>query len=678
MELQHFSHHHPLLFIQHQSVTDKAALCFGCGKLIVGPSYGCNDCKYYLHKRCAELELTPHLNHPFHPQHLLTLLPKSPYDGRWRCDFCQRSSSGFVYHCDPCNFDLHINCALLQSSIAPNFPTSLHQHPLFFIQDHTDEVNRDCSGCLKPLSGPIYHCSDCALSDEFFNLHKQCAELPLEINHPYDRRKHPLTLLPKRPTHLPNCSCYLCKIQWEGFVYSCSFCKIELTLDDFFSPQTITNANHEHPWTLLSRQRSFVCDFCGTTGDCSHYICAICDLLVHKNCISLPRNILITRHHHVISHSYSLPQQDELCRICYEEVDTRYGSYHCNASDCDYIVHVQCATDKAVWDGKSIPEDYDERSMEALDESMNWITDVVEEMSFGEITIAVEIKHAYHDHNLRLTFSGEMNDGGQCDGCMRTISTPFYSCEQCKFFLHKECAELPRNKRHPFHKHLLTLTNSNAVLFVCSACQNLHHGFNYKCNDGNCMSFFECDIRCILLSDTLEHPSHEHSLFLVHNFSANCNACRRKSDPWNMAYRCTKRCDFTLDLECATLPLTAWYKHDRHPLTLTCFDDFDPSQHYCDLCEHERDPNDWFYYCAECDNSLHSGCALGDLPFLKIGSNLDKRLIHKHPHPFTIMKNIWDCPPCKVCGEVCNGQALQCKESECNFSVHWNCTYHLR
>ncbi|XP_016740425.1 uncharacterized protein [Gossypium hirsutum] len=197
MELQHFSHHHPLLFIQHQSVADKAALCFGCEELVVGPSYGCNGCMYYLHKRCAELELTPHLNHPFHPQHLLTLLPKSAYHCTWKCDFCQRSSSGFVYHCGPCNFNLHINCALLQSSIAPNFPTSLHQHPLFFSQDHNDEVNRDCSGCLKPLSGPIYHCSDCALSDEFFNLHKQCAEVSLEINHPYDRRKHPLTLLPK-------------------------------------------------------------------------------------------------------------------------------------------------------------------------------------------------------------------------------------------------------------------------------------------------------------------------------------------------------------------------------------------------------------------------------------------------------------------------------------------------
>ncbi|KAK5846741.1 hypothetical protein PVK06_003038 [Gossypium arboreum] len=588
MELQHFSHHHPLFFIQDQSVTDKAAQCFGCEELIDGPSYGCNDCKYYLHKRCAELELTPHLNHPFHPQHLLTLLPKSPYEGGWGCDFCQRPSSGFVYHCDPCKFDLHINCALLQSSIAPNFPTPLHQHPLLFIQDHNEEVNCDCSGCMKPLSGPIYYCLGSYLSDKcyfpdkcFFILHKQCAELPLEINHPYDRRKHPLTLLPKPPTHLHNCSCYLCKIQWNGFIYSCSFCKIELTLEDVSAPPTIKNASHEHPWTLLSRQRSFICDFCGTTGDRTPYICAICDLLVHKNCISLPRSILITRHHHVISHSYSLPQQDELCRICYEEVDTRYGSYHCSASDCGYISHVHCATDKAVWDGNSVPEDYDERSMEVLDESMNLITNIVEQMSFGEKTVAVEIKHAYHDHNLRLTFSGEMNDDGQCDGCMRPISTPFYS--------------------------------------------------------------------------------------------SKCSACRRNGNPWDMAYRCTKRCDFTLDLQCATLPLTTWYKYDRHPLTLTCTDDSDPSQHYCDLCEHERDPNDWFYYCAECDNSLHSICALGDIPFLKIGSNIDKLPFHSHPHPFTIVKNIWDCPPCKFCGEVCNGQALQCKESECNFSIHWFC-----
>ncbi|KAK8490351.1 hypothetical protein V6N11_055639 [Hibiscus sabdariffa] len=83
--------------------------------------------------------------------------------------------------------------------------------------------------------------------------------------------------------------------------------------------------------------------------------------------------------------------------------------------------------------------------MEAVDESSSLITDVVEQVSIGEQMGASEIKHAYHDHNLTLTFSGgEIKDESQCDGCMRPISTPFYSCEQCQFFLHKLCAELPR------------------------------------------------------------------------------------------------------------------------------------------------------------------------------------------------------------------------------------------
>ncbi|KAK5841017.1 hypothetical protein PVK06_009925 [Gossypium arboreum] len=46
-------------------------------------------------------------------------------------------------------------------------------------------------------------------------------------------------------------------------------------------------------------------------------------------------------------------------------------------------------------------------------------------------------------------------------------------------------------------------------------------------------------------------------------------------------------------------------------------------------------------------------------------------------HPLTIVKNIWNCPPCKVCGEVCNGQALECKESGCNFTVHCYCNWSL-
>ncbi|KAE8692606.1 hypothetical protein F3Y22_tig00110831pilonHSYRG00156 [Hibiscus syriacus] len=219
MEIHHFSNQHPLLFIQDQDSTSEAACCFGCGRSLEGSScgYGCTECKHYIHKGCAELS----------------------------------GSAGFVYHCASCKLDLLVNCALLHSPIAADFPTCLHEHPLFFVENHNEEIKRDCSGCMKPLSGPLYHCVDCSYP-EFFNLHQECAELPLEIKHPYNG-KHPLTLLPIPLTHPHNCSCYLCKIQWEGFVYSCSICKLELTPDDVITPPKITISSHKHPWKLLLR-----------------------------------------------------------------------------------------------------------------------------------------------------------------------------------------------------------------------------------------------------------------------------------------------------------------------------------------------------------------------------------------------------------------------------------------
>ncbi|KAL1181238.1 hypothetical protein V6Z11_A02G034900 [Gossypium hirsutum] len=676
MELQHFSHPHPLVFFKYQTVASEevdpeAALCLGCEKPVEGWSYGCNQCEFYLHKGCAELELAPQIQHPFHPKHPLTLLP-APYFGE--CDLCGKELRGFVYNCNDCMFDLHINCALLQSSIAANFPNSLHPHPLFFIQNHNNEVKPDCPVCQKPISGPFYHCLDCRYP-RVYNLHKECAELPLEINHPYDR-KHPLALLTQSPPHPQKCSCYLCRIQWEGFVYSCSLCNFDLSLDDFFSPPTITDASHEHPWMLISRKMWFVCDFCGTDGNHSPYYCATCHLFVHKNCISLPRHIMITRHRHTISLSYSLRQnqvEDWMCKICYEEVDISYGNYRCPASCCRYIAHVCCATDKAIWDGTIMLEGYDERSEVVVDEPWNLITDVVEQIRIGELMVASEIKHSHHDHNLRLTFSGKTkDDDSQCDGCTRPISTPFYSCEQCKFFLHKDCAELPKQMPHPFHKHLLALSNSHDMFgySCCNACGRWYQGFSYRCYEGNCS--FEIDIQCILLLDTLKHQSHEHSLFLVHNNEGtSCSVCFETLG--YVAYRCMKRCDFNLDVHCATLPLTAWYKYDRHPLTLTHFDDFEPYQYYYDLCEKERERNRWFYYCVDCDNSLHLNYAIGDLPYVKFGNEIKSF----HKHPLTIVKNIWNCPPCKVCREVCNGQALECKKSECNFMVHLGCRWGL-
>ncbi|KAK8308174.1 hypothetical protein V6Z11_D02G037700, partial [Gossypium hirsutum] len=238
MEIQHFSHHHPLVFIQDHSV---AARCLG-----------------------SEKPLAPQIQHPFHPKHPLTLLPKSPYPSV--CDLCGKEFEGFVYTCYDCKFDLHINCALLQSSIAAKFPNSLHPHLLFFIQNPNKEVEPDCSVCQKPISGPFYHCSDCTYP---FKLHKECAELELapQIQHPL-HPKHTLTLLPESPYGGANC-CNLCGKKFQGFAYNCGACQFDLDINCALLQSSIAanfpNSLHPHPLFFIqnhNREVELDCSWC--------------------------------------------------------------------------------------------------------------------------------------------------------------------------------------------------------------------------------------------------------------------------------------------------------------------------------------------------------------------------------------------------------------------------------
>ncbi|GLU15811.1 hypothetical protein SLE2022_322750 [Rubroshorea leprosula] len=78
MMLNHFSHLHPLLLVEDKSDQVREAYCSGCRELIQDSSYRCADCKFFLHKSCAELP--KELDHPFHPQHPLVLYDKPQYD----------------------------------------------------------------------------------------------------------------------------------------------------------------------------------------------------------------------------------------------------------------------------------------------------------------------------------------------------------------------------------------------------------------------------------------------------------------------------------------------------------------------------------------------------------------------------------------------------------------------
>ncbi|XP_059436026.1 protein VACUOLELESS GAMETOPHYTES-like [Corylus avellana] len=250
-----------------------------------------------------------------------------------------------------------------------------------------------------------------------------------------------------------------------------------------------------------------------------------------------------------------------------------------------------------------------------LDESIDSLPYVVKKMKIGEdrIEIAEEIKHVSHEHDLKLT--EELLNSKKCDGCMHPIFPhPFYSCAQCRFFLHKSCVELPRKKRHPLHPHLLTLFTEPPYYsgaFFCTLCGRDCDGFTYNCEKCE----FDADVQCSLISDIFTRDVLEHPLILSRApYNEKCSCC----DHEGKVFKCAD-CEFTLDLRCATLPHRVRYRYFEQPFKL-CYnaeDDSDDDEYYCDICEKKRNQKYWFYYCTDLSFYAHPDCILGKSPYMK-------------------------------------------------------------
>lgn len=119
-----------------------------------------------------------------------------------------------------------------------------------------------------------------------------------------------------------------------------------------------------------------------------------------------------------------------------------------------------------------------------------------------------------------------------------------------RFVLHKFCAELPRQKWHPLHHHLLTLYMNpygSITKVICNACARSYYGFSYNCH--KCI--FDLDVNCSLTSDRLTHDGHEHPLILSSaTSSGKCSVC----DSEGYVFHCAD-CAFALGFKCATLPV---------------------------------------------------------------------------------------------------------------------------
>ncbi|XP_022748004.1 uncharacterized protein LOC111297614 [Durio zibethinus] len=663
MELQHFSHNHPLVFNEERNLeSDQKVYCSGCEEEISGPMFSCVTCGFHLDKNCA---MAPsEINHHFHRNHSLHLLSSLPYGaGTCVCNFCDKDCKKFVYHCS-CDLDLHIGCALFlydiaERKIGDQLQWIENKDPSISTENHTEKlIKAKCFACWKPLLDSAY------LSlDSGFCLHKKCAELPLETNYPR-HRQHSLFL--QFNSHLVPCK--TCKvIQSGGLVYCCSICNFVLHIECVSQPPIIEDtSSHEHPFTrLLLRQSSFTCDACGASGNYVSYICLTCSLIVHKKCTSLPRIIKSIWHHHPVFHKYSVVDNEcgaLACVICHE-INKECGSYYC--SDCKFILHVNCALQDPWWYYKIESRDAFEKLNQNGADNVDPSFSVIKEIRHGENVMNTEMKHFSHEHNLIL--HDEVKDHKCCDGCSQLIETSFYGCLQCDFFLHNSCAELPRKKQIWIQVHQHSFNLIADCVYMCGFCNFVCSGFSYKCkicDDRIC-------VRCAGLSPACTSQGHNHPLLFYLKYSGQyCNACGDSIDN-NVTYRC-KDCDFNVHYRCILLPQTACHKCDEHILTLTCNEDNDYSEyHYCDICEEERSPNNWFYYCAVCDNKAHPKCVLGDHPYVKRGTNVF--IESEHPHSLVFVQKVYPYPECCKCGQPCLDLALECGETRCTYIVHFTC-----
>jgi hypothetical protein len=140
MELQHFFHSHPLTFLHYWAYSNFKYPCDGCCEEILGFSYGCKSCEFFLHKSCGEQPRE--LQHPLHPQHPLILHIKKRLT-RGRCYFCNKYiRGGFAYHCLHCNFNLHLKCASIPFTVEAEF----HDHPLKLLRK---SISFTCDACGK-------------------------------------------------------------------------------------------------------------------------------------------------------------------------------------------------------------------------------------------------------------------------------------------------------------------------------------------------------------------------------------------------------------------------------------------------------------------------------------------------------------------------------------------------
>ncbi|CAN6922319.1 unnamed protein product [Brassica oleracea] len=216
--IRHFMHekHILLLLKDYYMVGDdyKRVRCEACVSQIgFGLVYSCQECRFFLHEKCAHLPMKKNLVFAPTP-YMLEYQGKAVY-----CNLCRLFSGGFKYISQDLHWDnsfVDVHC----SSISEPFVHNGHLHPLYFVET---EEKRLCDACRRFQDGYILNCSACD-----FDLCFYCATLPEKIWHISD--DHPLTLYHGGKKATGKNWCEVCEMELDPskWFFTCFDCGVTL------------------------------------------------------------------------------------------------------------------------------------------------------------------------------------------------------------------------------------------------------------------------------------------------------------------------------------------------------------------------------------------------------------------------------------------------------------------
>lgn len=285
---------------------------------------------------------------------------------------------------------------------------------------------------------------------------------------------------------------------------------------------------------------------------------------------------------------------------------------------------------------------------------------------------------AHKDHPLILFDEHKRNNTNEvkrmedqmiCNACVSPIvSSSFYGCAECNFFIHRFCVELPEELHHPSHpEHKLVrgqfLEPYN--YFECNFCKKCCNGIFFYCE--TCT--FYIDIGCASLPNKIKHEAHKHPLNQLK--ISRCSGSENKF--FGLGFGCEK-CNYYLDNNHTFMPGTVRHRWDPHPIPLT----YPPVKNhpdlfYCEIWEEEINTNFWLYFCRECDQSFHTSCIRPDDSYSNIKYGATIKVDNMHPHGLTFAPNKKQQAMCGSCGEdIDDGEpVLEC--ATCTFLLTVEC-----